>query len=202
MKTNYNYMTEDEKILNILDLMGAVSPETAVTTEQMIDRAIEEGATKDIFTDGWHGHKEGDHPWWILLAAMSGTGSEEEVEKHNVPHLHRKKVSGMKNGRKTRVYVYWYDESVSHEITYTGKEYREKMEKKTRMKELVERIKNAPGSEAEARAKMANDPDLIDIDGKYIRKMWMINNPEKAKSLYGVWFKAHPDVYAELYGEN
>ena len=45
MKTNYNYMTEDEKILNILDLMGAVSPETAVTTEQMIDRAIEEGAT-------------------------------------------------------------------------------------------------------------------------------------------------------------
>ena len=56
MKTNYNYMTEDEKILNILDLMGAVSPETAVTTEQMIDRAIEEGATKDIFTDGWHGH--------------------------------------------------------------------------------------------------------------------------------------------------
>ena len=79
MKANYNYMTEDEKILNILDLMGAVSPETAVTTEQMIDRAIEEGVTKDIFTDGWHGHKEGDHPWWLLLAAMSGTGSEEEV---------------------------------------------------------------------------------------------------------------------------
>jgi hypothetical protein len=30
----------------------------------------------------------------------------------------------------------------------------------------------------------------------------MINNPEKAKSLYGMWFRIHPDVYAELYGEN
>ena len=103
MKTNYNYMTEDEKILNILDLMGAVSSETAVTTEQMIDRAIEEGATKDIFTDGWHGHKEGDHPWWLLLAAMSGTGSEEEVAKHNVPYLHRIRVRREKNRSKTNV---------------------------------------------------------------------------------------------------
>ena len=182
--------------------MGAKSLETAVTTEKMLDKAIEEGATKDVFTESWHGHKEGDHPWWLLLAAMSGTGSEVEVEKHNVPHLHRKKVPGVKNGRKTQVYVYWYDESFSHEITYTGKVYREKMEKKAQMKELVERIKNAPRSEAEARAQMANDPDFINIDGKFIRKMWMINNPEKAKSLYGWWFRIHPDVYAELYGEN
>ena len=48
MKTNYNYLSEDEKILSILDLMGAKSFETAVTTEQMIDKAIEEGATKDV----------------------------------------------------------------------------------------------------------------------------------------------------------
>ena len=123
-------------------------------------------------------------------------------EKYDVPYLHRKKVPGMKNGRKTQVYVYWYDESFSHEITYTGKVYREKMEKKAQMKELLERAKNAPRSEAEARAQMANDPDFINIDGKFIRKMWMINNPEKAKSLYGMWFRIHPDVYAELYGEN
>lgn len=200
MKTNYNYLTEDEKILTILDLMGAKSLETAVTTEKMLDKAIEEGATKDLFTESWHGHKEGDHPWWLLLAAMSGTGSEVEVEKHNVPHLHRKKVPGVKNGRKTQVYVYWYDESFSHEITYTGKVYREKMEKKAQMKALVERIKNAPRSEAEARAQMANDPDFINIDGKFIRKMWMINNPEKAKSLYGWWFMTHPQEYKEIYG--
>lgn len=202
MKTNYNHMTEDEKILSILDLMGAVSPETAVTTEQMIDKAIEEGATKDIFTDGWHGHKEGDHPWWLLLAAMSGTGSEEEVAKHNVPYLHRKKVTGMKNGRKTNVMVYWYDESYAHEITYTGKVYREKMEKKAQMKELVERIKNAPRSEAEARARMANDSNYINVDGKFIKKEWIQNNPAKAQALYGWWFLTHQDEYKELFGEN
>ena len=202
MKTSYNHMTEDEKILSILDLMGAVSPETAVTTEQMVDKAIEEGATKDIFTDGWHGHKEGDHPWWLLLAAMSGTGSEEEVEKHNVPYLHRKKVPGVKNGRKTQVYVYWYDESFSHEITYTGKVYKEKMEKKAQMKELVERIKNAPRSEAEARARMANDSNYINVDGKFIKKEWIQNNPSKAQALYGWWFLTHQDEYKELFGEN
>ena len=108
MKTNYNHMTEDEKILNILDLMGAVSPETAVTTEQMIDKAIEEGATKDIFTDGWHGHKEGDHPWWLLLATMSGTGSEEEVAKHNVPHLHRQRVQYIPQFTFGVVLVFFY----------------------------------------------------------------------------------------------
>lgn len=202
MKTSYNHMTEDEKILSILDLMGAVSPETAVTTEQMVDKAIEEGATKDIFTDGWHGHKEGDHPWWLLLAAMSGTGSEEEVAKHNIPYLHRKKVPGVKNGRKTQVYVYWYDESFSHEITYTGKVYKEKMEKKAQMKELVERIKNAPRSEAEARARMANDSNYINVDGKFIKKEWIQNNPSKAQALYGWWFLTHQDEYKELFGEN
>ena len=47
---NYNHMTESDKILHILDIMGAVSPETAVTTEQMVGKGIEEGATQDIFT--------------------------------------------------------------------------------------------------------------------------------------------------------
>lgn len=193
-------MTESDKILHILDIMGAVSPETAVTTEQMVGKGIEEGATQDIFTENWHGHTEGDHPWWLLLAAMSGTGSEAEVNKYDVPHLHRKKVPGMKNGRKTQVYVYWYDESFTHNKNFTGKAWREKQEKKTQMKELVERIKNAPRTEAEARAQMANDPDFITIDGKFIRKMWMVNNPEKAKSLYGWWFMTHPQEYKEIYG--
>jgi uncharacterized pyridoxal phosphate-containing UPF0001 family protein len=51
-------MTEDEKILNILDLMGAVSPETAVTTEQMIDKAIEEGATMVRVGTGIFGERD------------------------------------------------------------------------------------------------------------------------------------------------
>lgn len=200
MKTSYNHMTEDEKILHILDLMGAVSPETAVTTEQMVDKAIEEGATKDIFTDGWHGHKEGDHPWWLLLAAMSGTGSEEEVAKHNVPYLHRKKVPGVKNGRKTQVFVYWYDESYAHEITYTGKVYREKVAKQQEIKDLITKTKDLPKSKEEAQAKMMNDPNYINVDGKFIKKEWLINNPEKARALYGWWFMSHPQECKDIYG--
>ena len=200
MKTSYNHITEDEKILSILDLMGAVSPETAVTTEQMVDKAIEEGATKDIFTDGWHGHKEGDHPWWLLLAAMSGTGSEEEVAKHNVPYLHRKKVPGVKNGRKTNVMVYWYDESYTHEITYTGKVYKEKMAKQQEIKDILAKTKNLPKSKEEAQAKMMNDPNYVNVDGKFIKKEWLINNPEKARALYGWWFMSHPQECKDIYG--
>ena len=202
MKTNYNYLTEDEKILTILDLMGAKSLETAVTTEKMLDKAIEEGATKDVFTDNWHGHKEGDHPWWLLLAAMSGTGSEVEVEKHNVPHLHRKKVPGVKNGRKTQVYVYWYDESFDHEKNFTGKEWKEKMAKQAEIKRILLEKKNAPKTKEEVMTKIANDPANININGKYVGRKWLINNPEKAKSLYGWWFMTHPQEYKELYDEN
>lgn len=200
MKTNYTHMLESDKILSILDLMGAVSKETGITTEEMLDKAIEEGATKDIFTDGWHGHKEGDHPWWLLLAAMSGTGSEEEVAKYNVPHLHREKVSRKKNGRKTNVYIYWYDESYTHEVTFTGKKYQEKVQKEKTRKELLERIKNLPGSKEEAQTQKENDPNYVNVDGKFIKKEWLINNPEKARVLYGWWFMSHPQECKDIYG--
>lgn len=196
---NYNTMSEEEKILHILDIMGAVSPETGITTETLVGKGIEEGATKDVFTEYWHGHKEGDHPWWLLLAAMSGTGSEEEVAKHNTPHLFRKKVSATKNGRKTNVYVYWYDETQTHEIHYTGKAYREKMEKIEREKKIWEDIKNAvPGETPEQKRQ---NPAYIEFeDGRFVLKSWLINNPEKGKKIYSKYFLSHPEVYTELYG--
>jgi 2-keto-4-pentenoate hydratase len=76
------------------------------------------------------------------------------------------------------------------------------MEKKAQMKELVERIKNAPRSEAEARARMANDSNYINVDGKFIKKEWIQSNPAKAQALYGWWFLTHQDEYKELFGEN
>ena len=194
-------MTESDKILHILDILGAVSPETGVTTETLVGKGIEEGATQDIFTESWHGYKEGDHPWWLLLAAMSGTGSEEEVAKYNVPHLHRKKVKMVKNDRKTQVYIYWYDETKVHQVTFTGKAYKEKMQKKAEMQELLEKIKNAPKSEEEAKERMANDPNYVNVDGKFIRKGWFLEHPDKAQILYGIWFKINPDKYNEIYGE-
>ena len=177
---NYNYLSESEKILTVLDKMGAVSPETAVTTEKMVDKGIELGMTKDVFTDNWHGHKEGDHPWWLLLAAMSGVGSEEEVAKYNVPHLHRKKVKGVKNGRKTNVMVYWYDESYSHEITYTGKAYKEKLQHQQEVKELLEKTKGLPTSKEERIDQMKNDSSLLEVyPGRFFKVRFILDHPEK-----------------------
>ena len=158
--SNYNHLSESEKILSVLDKLDAVSPETAVTTEQMVAKGIELGMTKDIFTENWHGHKEGDHPWWLLLAAMSGVGSEEEVAKYNVPHLHRQKVSAVKNGRKTKVMAYWYDESYEHEVTYTGKAYKEKMMRKKDIQ-------------------MRQDPRYLEIGDKFYSVKFIVAHPEQ-----------------------
>ena len=176
---NYNYLSDSEKILIVLDKMGAVSPETAITTEEMVGKGIELGMTKEVLTDNWHGHKEGDHPWWLLLAAMSGTGSEEEVAKHNVPYLHRQKVQRMKNGRKTKVMVYWYDESYTHEITYTGKEYKQKLIRQQEIKYVLEKTKGLPKSKEERMEQMRKDPNYVEIDGKFYSAKFVIAHPEK-----------------------
>lgn len=203
MKTNYNHMTDSDKILHILDIMGAVSLETGKTAEELIGKGIEEGATQDLFTENWHGHKEGDHPWWLQLAAMSGTGSEEEVKKYDVPHLHRQKVKRMKNGRRTNVYVYWYDETYTHQKNFTGKEWNEKQRHHQEIREFLNSMKGKKHiSEEEWRKQMNNDDAFLNINGRFIGKAWLIEHPDKAKELYGVWFVSHPDEYKELFGEN
>lgn len=203
MKTmNYNTMSESEKILTMIDLLGATSENTAVITENIVGKGIEEGATTDTFTENWHGHLEGDHPWWFLLAAMSGVGSEDDVAKYNVPYLHRKKVMRMKNGRKVQSYAYWYDESFSHEITYTGKEYKEKMRKEEEARKRWEDIKNKPSTLAEAQKLTAQNPENLNINGKYIPKWWFKKYPEKGKELYGEWLMSNPEIYTELYGNS
>lgn len=199
---NYTHMTESDKILHILDLLKATTIETGVTTEQLVDKGIQEGATKDIFTEGWHGHKEGDHPWWLLLAAMSGTGSEEEVAKYDVPYLHREKVTRVKNNRKSKVYVYWYDESYTHTKTFTGKAWKEKMQRIADRKKFLEEAKSAPKSKEEFFAQKEKDPNYINVDGKFILKSFFINHKEKAQSLYGIWLAMHPEVESALYGES
>lgn len=177
---NYNYLSEPDKILSILDLMGADSFKNAVTAKQLVAKGIEEGATKDIFTENWHGHEESDHPWWLLLAAMSGVGSEAEVAKYNVPHLHRRKVKAVTNtGRKTNVMVYWYDESHVHTVTYTGKEYKAKMERQKEIHNLLVKTQGLPKSKEERIAQMRKDPNFVELDGHFFKVSTILSNPTK-----------------------
>lgn len=181
---SYNHLSEPEKILSIIDCMGAVSPETGVTAEQMVAKGIELGMTKDVFTEHWHGHENGDHPWWMLLASMCGVGSEEEVAKHNVPHLHRQKVKMVKNGRKTNVMVYWYDETKTHEVTYTGKAYKEKMMRKKDIQDLLDRTRNLPKTKEERVEQMRKDPNYIEIDGHFYLTKFVVAHPEKFNPVF------------------
>ena len=181
---SYNHLSEPEKILSIIDRMGAVSPETGVTAEQMVAKGIELGMTKDVFTEHWHGHENGDHPWWMLLASMCGVGSEEEVAKHNVPHLHRQKVKMVKNGRKTNVMVYWYDETKTHEVTYTGKAYKEKMMRKKDIQDLLDRTRNLPKTKEERVEQMRKDPNYIEIDGHFYLTKFVVAHPEKFNPVF------------------
>ena len=96
--------------------------------------------------------------------------------------------------------VYWYDESYAHEITYTGKVYKEKIQRQQEIRDLLQRTKDLPKNADEARARMANDPNYINMDGKFIEKEWLIKNPEKAKTLYDWWFMSHPQEYKDIYG--
>ena len=47
---------------------------------------------------------------------------------------------------------------------------------------------------------MANDSNYINVNGKFIKKEWMQNNPEKARALYGWWLMSHPQECKDIYG--
>lgn len=172
MKTNYNFnhMTEDEKILAMVDILGAVSPETAVTMEQMIAKGIEVGATTDYFRENWHGYQEGDHPWWQKVAPMMGVGTREEVAEHNVPHLHRKQSKEMKNGRKTNVMRYWWDETKEHKVVIREKAKPEPVVTTTFKKFTLNEMKR----------KMEENPGVyVILNGRLYKKDFVLNHPEK-----------------------
>ena len=78
--------------------------------------------------------------------------------------------------------------------------YKEKIQKREEIKDLLQRTKDLPKNTDEAKVRMTNDSNYINVDGKFIRKEWMQNNPEKAKALYGWWFMSHPQECKDIYG--
>jgi hypothetical protein len=173
--TNYNFkrMDEDEKILAMVELLGANSPETAVTMEQIIAKGIETGATGDYFRENWHGYKEGDHPWWQEVAPMMGVGTIEEVRAHDCPHLHRRQVKEMKGDRKTNVMRYWIDESMTHKQVIRQK----KVKKNAPLPEVKGLPTRFVGEAAEQKAK--TNPDYVVIRGKLMSRSFILAHPER-----------------------
>lgn len=172
MKTRtFKGMTENEKILFVIDTLGAKTPETAVTMEEIIAKGIELGATEDYFRENWHGYKEGDHPWWQKVSPMMGVGTREQVEANNEPYLHRKmKKSVKKSGRKTNVMIYWYDPSYEHKLVI-----REKAKPTPEIKEIRKKFSND-----EMEKKMQDNPGkYVVINNKLYLREFVLNHPEK-----------------------
>lgn len=175
--TNYNFkrMDEDEKILAMVELLGANSPETAVTMEQIIAKGIETGATDDYFRENWHGYKEGDHPWWQKVAPMMGVGTIEEVRAHDCPHLHRRQVKEMKGDRKTNVMRYWLDETMTHKQVIRQKKVKAKVNALPEIPPMETRFRGEAGAQQKAK----ENPDWIAINGRVYSKKFILEHPEK-----------------------
>lgn len=170
-KYNFNGMNEDDKILVMIDLLGAVSKDTAVTMEQIIAKGIETGATEDYFRENWHGYKNGDHPWWQKITPMVGVGTENEVANHDVPGLHRHQVKEMKGDRQTNVMRYWFDETHRHEVV---------IRKKTPKNSVSEIKGNEIRFRGEAAEKKAQEnPEYIALNGKVYSRKFILGHPEK-----------------------
>ena len=182
ISSNKKFLYEEEKILYIIkDVLGAKSPETGVTMEQVIAKGIELGLTKDNQVDNWEGYKEGDHPWWPTVAPMMGVGPASKVMENEEPYLHRMKVKMDGKQRKSNVMVYWYDRSHRHEVvrksnkaTKNGKKVNVKPEEK------VEVVTIRAFTSSEMESKVAQNPDKYMIIGnKLFSKEFVRNHPEK-----------------------
>ena len=103
---------ENDKIMYIVEhVLGATSPETAVTMREIIDTGISYGATETYPRTGDDGH-----PWWPRTSVMMGVGSELAVEANEEPYLHR----GILTNVKGHPYGYWVDRSRKHEVESTS----------------------------------------------------------------------------------
>lgn len=175
------FMYENEKILYIIkDIFNARTPETAVTMEEIIGKGIEMGLTSDHQVENWEGYKEGDHPWWPVMAPMMGVGSVEAVMENEEPYLHRQKVQRVnESGRKTNVMVYWYDRSHRHEVVRKSNKAKAKKSASTPSVNVVRETRMA-FSASEMEARVAANPDkYVIIDSKLYLKEFVRNHPEK-----------------------
>lgn len=100
--------THDENIMTVLKTLGATSEQTAVSSEELIEKGIEMKLTEPYP----RGKKDG-HPWRPRLAVMMGVGSDGNCENHEEKSLHR--VWAKKSTGSGYTMFYWIDTKTPHE---------------------------------------------------------------------------------------
>lgn len=181
ISTSVRLYYDNEKILYIIkDVLGASSVENAVTMEEVIAKGIEMGLTSDHQIQNWEGYKQGDHPWWPVVAPMMGIGSAEAVSQNEEPYLHRQKVQRiLESGRKSNVMVYWYDRSHKHEVVRKSNKSAGRKKSAAIQTPVVMETRVAFTPE-QMEAKVAQNPGkYMIIDGKLYNKEFVRNHPEK-----------------------
>ena len=185
ISTSVRLYYDNEKILYIIkDVLGASSVENAVTMEEVIAKGIEMGLTSDHQIQNWEGYKQGDHPWWPVVAPMMGIGSAEAVSQNEEPYLHRQKVQRtLESGRKSNVMVYWYDRSHKHEVVRKSNKSAGK-KKSAAVQAPVVMETRVTFTPEQMEAKVAQNPDKYMIsNGRLLLKAFVKTHPEKFDDL-------------------
>lgn len=176
-------MSENEKIVATIKELGAKDFESAVTMEQIIEKGIQLGFTEDYNTECWNGYKEGDHPWWTVVAPMMGIGTDMSVKENEELHLHRQKVVKEGGSRKSNVMVYWFDPKSKHALVKRSNKASGKVIKMAAATSFSE-VKTLSDDEKMQLAENNSDKYRY-INHKLISESWIQQNPEKFKALYG-----------------
>ena len=166
--------TDNDNIVKIIKEFGAISKETAITLEQVIDKGIQDGLC-EIYP---RGGKDG-HPWYPRVSLMMGVGSESNVANHEELYLHRYKAKKESDGKTC--FFYWYDESKEHKS--------ENRSKRTLKNKTSDYKTQNFQSERTLTAKelVEKRPDkFVLINGRAISLEWIQAHPEKCQQLYGL----------------
>ena len=172
-------LSENDKIMYVIEkVLGAVTEDTAVCLEQVIEKGIELGITED-YPRG----KEDGHPWWPRVSLMMGVGSRYAVDANEEFNLHRvKMVKERMPGQRTKAsFFYWVDRRRRHESV-------SRKSKANGSRTFISQygMKKTEYTESEKNEKVTASPDKFRlVKGKLLSVEWIEKNPEKFRMLYG-----------------
>lgn len=168
------FNNENDKIMFILEhVFEAKSLETAVTTEQVIEKGIEMKLC-ETYPRG----KEDGHPWYPRTSTMSGIHEDGTGNGNYESYLHRALVK--RDGYKNKVFVYWVDRTKKAQVIgRNGKPVTRNTKVTEKTPEIIRETKGSFTQE-EMEKKVAENPGkYIICDGKLLSTKFVVNHPNK-----------------------